>query len=151
MTIVVPFDGSDLSRAALQRATEMTDSFGPELRTVTVIPNGNEGYARERGWLGDNEPFDPETVVDHISQSVHSIAPESEFRYEVVGSYPQTGVIASEIRSHAKDADANLVVIGSDNAGRIVSSVSSVGRSVATDDAYDILIVRHTINESDDL
>jgi nucleotide-binding universal stress UspA family protein len=147
MTIVVPYDGTALSMAALERATKFTDPFGSDLRALTVIPNGNEGYARKRDWIGSQESFDPEAVVNRLSADVHDIAPESEFEYEVVDPYPQAGMIASKIRSYAKEVDAELVVIGSDNAGRIVSSVSSVGRSVATDDAYDILIVRHTGGE----
>jgi hypothetical protein len=36
-----------------------------------------------------------------------------------------------------------MVFLGSENAGHLVSSVSSVGPSVAADDAYDVVIVRH--------
>jgi len=147
MTIVVPYDSTDLSVAALERATDCITPFGPGLQVITIIPNGNESYARERGWLGDNESFDPQTIVTRLSAEVEEIAPESEFEYEVVDPHPQAGMVASKIRSHAKREGADLVVIGSDNAGRVVSSVSSVGRSVATDDAYDVLIVRHTGGE----
>jgi nucleotide-binding universal stress UspA family protein len=149
MTIVVPYDGTDLSVAALERATDCITPFGPGLQVITIIPNGNESYARERGWIEDRESFDAETIVSRLSAEIEEIAPNCEFEYEVVGQYPQAGMIASKIRSHARHADADLVVIGSDNAGRIVSSVSSVGRSVATDDAYDVLIVRHTGGETE--
>lgn len=145
MTVIVPYDGSDLSDAALVRATEFSDPFDSDLRALSVIPNGNEGYARERGWLGEDEPFDPERAVENLTESVHEIAPHADFEYMVVGPYPQAGMIASEIRSFAKRVGADLVVIGSKNAGRIVSSVSSVGNSVATDEAYDVLIVRNSI------
>ena len=43
----------------------------------------------------------------------------------------------------ARDEDASVVFIGSDNAGSLVSSVSSVGSTVAADEAYDVFIVRH--------
>jgi len=36
-----------------------------------------------------------------------------------------------------------MVVIGSENAGHLTVSVTSVGGTIATDDAYDVLIVRN--------
>ncbi len=36
-----------------------------------------------------------------------------------------------------------MVFIGSENAGHLVTSISSVGGSIASDDAYDVVIVRH--------
>lgn len=143
MTVVVPFDGSKLSAAALDRARDFANPPGTDLMAISVIPNGNVAYARDRGWLDETEGFDAETVLSRLSDQVDSIAPEAEFEYEVVGRFAQAGEIASEIRTYARDVDADLVVIGSDDAGRIVSSVSSVGSAVATDDAYDVLIVRH--------
>jgi nucleotide-binding universal stress UspA family protein len=148
MVIVVPYDGSDLSRAALERAAEFADTLDADVRVVTAIPSRNRKYARKRNWLGDDEEFNPETVVSRIRQQVEGISPAANFEYEVVGRYAQAGEIASQIRKHAKSEGAELVVIGSENAGRIVSSVSSVGSSVATDDAYDVLIVRHTDADS---
>jgi hypothetical protein len=35
-----------------------------------------------------------------------------------------------------------MVFVGSGNAGGIVSSLQSVGSSVASDDAYDVVLVR---------
>lgn len=142
MQIVVPFDGSPLSTAALERATTLKDAFEADLLVVSVIPNGNDRYARARGWLDSGESFDAERVVSRLSRLVSDIAPTATFEYEVVGQFAQAGAIASTIRSRARVADADMVVIGSDNAGQIVSSVSSVGSSVATDDSYDVLIVR---------
>ncbi|MFB6102854.1 MAG: hypothetical protein ABEJ73_09840 [Haloplanus sp.] len=61
----------------------------------------------------------------------------------MVGRRATPGTIASQIRSIARDADASMVFIGSENAGRLVTSLSSVGETVAADDAYDVVIVRH--------
>ena len=49
MVLVVPFDGSALAEAALDRAAQFSETFDAELLAVTVIPNGNAAYARERG------------------------------------------------------------------------------------------------------
>lgn len=143
MTTVVPFDDTDLSRAALKRASQHVDR-GESLLSVSVIPNSNASYARERGWLDAGKGFDPESIVSTLSESVADIAPEATFDYIVVGRYANAGEIASKIRRYAKSADARLVVIGSENAGRIVTTLGGVGGTVATDTAYDVLIVRST-------
>ena len=146
MTIIVPFDGGTLSKAALRRAGELGAVFDERVVAVSVIPNSNERYARNRGWLEEGEPFDPEVIISSLSMQVYTLVPEATFEYEVVSRYAQAGEIASKLRRIARRSEASLVVIGSDNAGQIVSSVSSVGSSVAADDAYDVMIVRHDRN-----
>ena len=42
-----------------------------------------------------------------------------------------------------READASMVFIGSENAGNLVTAVSSVGAHVAANDQYDVVIVRH--------
>lgn len=149
MTIVVPFDGGELSRAALRRGGELGRALDQQVVAVSVIPASNAGYARERGWIDERERFDSESVVSYLSEQVHALVPDVEFEYNVVGRYAQPGEIASKLRKIAREKNADLVVLGSDNAGRIVTSVSSVASPVASDDAYDVLIVRHT-NKHDD-
>jgi nucleotide-binding universal stress UspA family protein len=142
MTIVVPFDGTPLSEGALRRAVEFGGALGEAVTAVTVIPEGNETYARERGWIEDGS-FDRDAVLARLRAKVETIDPDVEFDHVVVGRYAPAGTIAKRIRQRARDANAELVVIGSENAGRIVTSVSSVGGSVAADSVYDVLIVRH--------
>ncbi|WP_436902958.1 universal stress protein [Halovenus halobia] len=141
MTVVVPYDSSRRSKAALDRASEFTDT-NESVLSVAVIPNGNERYARERGWLDEGEEFDPKHIVDRLAAEVTEINPNASFEYVVASRYAQAGQIASEIRTFAKDRNARLVVLGSENAGRIVSNVSSVASTVTADSAYDVLIVR---------
>jgi nucleotide-binding universal stress UspA family protein len=141
VTIVVPYDSSERSKAALRRAGEFTD-YSETVVAVAVIPNGNERYAHERGWIEDQESFEPRQVVDRLREEVAGIDPDADFQYVVTSRYAQAGQIASEIREFAKERDARLVVLGSENAGRIVSNVSSVASTVAADTTYDVLIVR---------
>lgn len=143
MTIVVPFDGSSLAEAALVRATELRDALEEPVLAVCVIPRGNAEYARERGWLEPGEPFDGDTIVGSLHRQVTSLAPSANFRHEVVGRYAPSGSIARTIRRVAIDEDVSMVVVGSENAGRIVTAMSTVGTNVAADDRYDVLIVRH--------
>ncbi|MBV0902689.1 universal stress protein [Haloarcula salina] len=142
MTLVVPFDGSELAEAALVRATEFGTVFEEGVLAVTVIPRGNAEYARERDWLGSDESFDMEAVVGTVHEQVTDLCPSADFRHKVVDRYAPAGTIAKRVRNVAETVDASMVFIGSDNAGHLVSTVSSVGRSIAIDDQYDVVIVR---------
>lgn len=142
MTLVVPFDGSELAEAALVRATEFGTVFGEDVLAVSVIPAGNTDYAREHGWIGPGEEFDMEAVVSTLHEQVTDLCPSADFRHKVVDYYAPYGSIAKRLRKVAKDEDASMVFIGSENAGRLVTAVSSVGSVVASDQSYDIVIVR---------
>lgn len=143
MSFLVPFDGSVLSEAALERAVEFADSLDRSLCTVTVVPMGDAWYAIDRGWLEPHEPFDADAVRAAIREQVHNVSPDTTVRLESVDRYATAGTISNRIRRVARDVDASIVFIGSENAGEIVSTVSSVGSSVAADEAYDVFIVRH--------
>lgn len=140
MTLVVPFDGTALSKAALARAAQFETVLKEGVLAVTAIPADNAQYARERGWLDAGEPFDAEAIVSHLRAAVASVAPDAEFRHVFVDRYAQPGTIASRIRKFAKTHDASIVVIGSENAGRLVSAITT-GRTLAGDRAYDTMIV----------
>ncbi|MEE6211261.1 universal stress protein [Salarchaeum sp. III] len=143
MSIVVPFDGSALSRAALRRAGQFKSVLDERLVAVTVIERSVE-TARERGWLDDEEEFDVDRVVAAVHESVMEITPEADFRHELLGRRASSGTVARHVKSMAREEAASIVFVGSENAGHLVTSVSSVGSSVAADDAYDVFIVRHT-------
>jgi len=74
---------------------------------------------------------------------VRSLCPDAEFRHLVVDRYARAGTVAKRVRRVAREAEASMVFIGSENAGRMVTTVNCVGASVAADDAYDVVIVRH--------
>ena len=143
MTLVVPFDGTELAETALVRAVEFDAVFDEGVVAVSVDPNGNIEHAREVGWIDDGESFDLERVTERLREQVAALAPDAEFRYDVVGQHASAGTIATHVRRAARDADASMVVIGSENAGHLTVSVTSVGGSIAADDAYDVLIVRN--------
>jgi nucleotide-binding universal stress UspA family protein len=103
---------------------------------------GDVEYAREAGWIGTDEAFDTGTATDRLEAQVTEIAPDARFRYETVGQYASAGTIAKHVREVAREGDASMVVIGSENAGHLTVSVSSVGGGIAADDAYDVLVVR---------
>jgi len=142
MTFVVPFDGASRTKAALQRAATIGDALDESVVAVSVIPMNDPTYARQRGWLGSDEPFDLETVVRTLRERVHEIAPDATFEYERARRGASGNQIAKPIRKFAKRRDASMVFIGSENAGRLVTSQSSIGGRIATDGNYDVVLVR---------
>jgi nucleotide-binding universal stress UspA family protein len=142
VTLVVPFDGSELAEAALVRATEFGVVFEEDVLAVSVIPQNNAGYAREHGWLDPGEPFDMESVVAALHEQVTDLCPSADFRHKLVGRYAPSGAVAKRVRRVAKREDASMVFVGSENAGHMVTGLSSVGGSIAADESYDVVIVR---------
>ncbi|NLV07448.1 universal stress protein [Haloarcula rubripromontorii] len=147
MVLLVPFDGSALSKAALTRAMEFAGYRDEDVTALAVIPD-NAAYARERGWVDDAEEFDIEAIADRMREQVESVAPTASFRYEVpddVSSMASTTTdITRTIREVAHEEGASVVFIGSENAGRVSTPVCSVGSPVSEDPQYDVHIVRHS-------
>jgi nucleotide-binding universal stress UspA family protein len=142
MTFLVPFDGSELAEAALVRAVEFGTVLEEDVLAVTVIPNGNATYARDHEWIGPDEPFELDQIVSKVHNQVVSIAPSANYRHKTVDRYASAGTISTRVRRMARDENATMVFIGSENAGHMVIGVASVGGRVAADESYDVVIVR---------
>ncbi|SEO43217.1 Nucleotide-binding universal stress protein, UspA family [Halorientalis persicus] len=142
MTLVVPFDGSPLAEAALVRATEFGIVFEEDVLAVSVIPKGNAEYAREHDWIEANEDPELKAIVSRLHRQVTDLCPTANFRHRVVDKRAPSGEIAKRLRKVAEHEDASMVFIGSENAGHLVTSLSSVGSSVAAEESYDVVIVR---------
>ncbi len=140
MSLVVPFDGSALSKAALVRAAQFDTVLDEGIHVVTVIPKHNETYARERGWIDRTSSYDTDTIVAQLRTEVERIAPSASFHHLFVDRHAPRGTIAGRIRQFAREHDATIVFIGSENAGRIINAIT-VGQSVAGDRSYDTFIV----------
>lgn len=159
MTYLVPFDGSELSEAALFKARLYASALSdapPVIRdeiirekplnvvAVSVIPESAR-YAREMGWIKADEEFRTRLVVERLHQQVTELDPSAEFRFERVDAAARSGTISSRLRQKAKELDADTVFIGSENAGRIVTPLTSVAGGVAAEQDYDVCIIRNTL------
>jgi nucleotide-binding universal stress UspA family protein len=145
VTFVVPYDGSELADAALLRASDLGAVLDERVLVVSVIPQGNAGYAKERNWLDPEEPFSTGAVVSALRERVAELSPDAEFRHALVDRHANRGSIANEIRRSARQEGASMVFIGSENAGRLFNSITSVGSSVAADRSYDVVLVRRPL------
>lgn len=141
MPFVVAFDGTPESRMGLERAVELAP---PTITIVAfaVVPTKNTDWARERGLLDPNEEFTMARVTGRLQEIATDVDERVTFEYATVDRYAPTGRISHRIRAFARDEDAKMVFVGSKSAGGIVNSLQSVGTQVASDDRYDIVIVR---------
>ncbi|MEZ3115690.1 universal stress protein [Halobaculum sp. MBLA0147] len=142
MTLLVPYDALELADTALARAAAFGDLLEERVLAVTVVPEHNARYARERGWLAADEPFDRETIHERLREQIREIAPHAATRFERVDRNAPSGTISTRLRRVAASEDTSMVFVGSDSAGRLTRSIASVGSGVAADAAYDVVIVR---------
>ncbi|GAA0661781.1 universal stress protein [Natronoarchaeum mannanilyticum] len=146
MTLLVPFDGSELSAAALDRATEFGEFTGEDVVALAVIPPDAE-FARDRGWLDAGEQFDTEMICTRLRQQVEDVSPEARFRCEETEETDYRATLTTDvtrtIRQVAADLRASIIFVGSENAGRVSTPLTSVGNPLSEDPRYDVHIVRH--------
>jgi len=147
MTVLAPFDGSRLAETALKRAATFGDSWDEEVIALTVIPE-DPSFAVERGWSDTESDFDPRALRDHFAERVFEIAPEATFRCEIpddsdVLTATAIDDVTRTVRHVAAELDVSVIFIGTENAGRISSPVTSVGSPLSKDPQYDVHIVRH--------
>jgi len=148
MVLLVPFDGSELSKAALERATEFAEYRDEEVVALSVIPNDEE-YLQNQGLLAKNKSLDVGSLRAEFERGVREVAPDVTFRCETPDSSDSMTAtviddITRTIRQVASDVDASIIFIGSENAGRVSTPVTSVGSPISKDPRYDVHIVRHT-------
>ncbi|ADD07340.1 UspA domain protein (plasmid) [Natrialba magadii ATCC 43099] len=141
MTFVVPFDGSELAEAALVRATEYGAVLDEDIVVVTVIPERNR-YAREKGWIGENETVAVDAIAEQLRDQVETLAPAASFEYERIREFPPESRLAGHIERLILEHEPSVVFLGSDNVGRVVTPLTSVGAHVAADHSYDVFVVR---------
>lgn len=150
MVLLVPFDGSELSRAALARAKQYAEYTGEDLLALTVIPDDPD-IARQRGWLDQSDTFDEGVISRKLRQEIHDIAPEATHRSELVENDDPVATttmdVVRTIRQVAAEVDASVLFLGSENAGRVSAPLTSVGNPLSEDPQYDVFIVRHPNSE----
>lgn len=147
MVFLVPFDGSSLAITALSRASEFGVYADEEVVVCSVIPDDIE-YAREQDWLSGPDSFEPAVVASQLEEQIRSVAPEVSFRWESIEpSSDPTATLTTDvvrtIRSLAAELEASVLFVGSENAGRVSTPLTSVGSPVSNDPRYDVHIVRH--------
>ncbi|NHN49389.1 universal stress protein [Halostella sp. JP-L12] len=142
MTFVVPFDGSEISAAALGRAVEYGSVLDEDTVAVSIVPE-RKRYAREKGWIREGETYDVDAVIEQLREQVSRLAPDATFEHERIREYPPSEEIADHIRRIAARHDPTVMFLGSENVGSVITPLTSVAANVAAEKTYDVYIVRH--------
>ena len=142
-TYLVAYDGGARSRAALRRAATFANRGEARLVVVSVLPT--DASLAETYDLVEDGSYDPGAAADRLRASVEEVAPEAAFRVERVDAYAGKGRLADAISRAAREEDADVVFLGSDDPGRVVRPVARVDGSDADGDEaadYDVFVVR---------
>ncbi|MFD1632379.1 universal stress protein [Haloplanus ruber] len=147
MTLLVPFDDSALSETALERACEFGDYRDEPVVALTVVPD-DRSFAVDRGWIDRNEAYRPDDLRKRFEQDVRAVDESVTFRWERAdGSEDATATTTDDVtrtvREVAAELDVSILFVGSENAGRVSSPLTSVGDPLSSDARYDVHIVRH--------
>ena len=136
MVFLVPFDGSPLADAALERAVTYAGALGTEVVAVSLIPTGSD-YAQRRRRVDPDEDFAAETAASDLRRKIEEATDNAELTYEDVSAY-SASELSDTIRQVARDLDATCVFLGSADTDDVVVPISELDDA----DAYDVHIVR---------
>lgn len=146
MTLLAPYDGSALSKAAVRRAAAFGGFREEDVLVLTVVPE-DRTFAEARGWVESDDEYDPAAVEGRFEAEVADLAPNAEFRAErpepsesLSSSTPDD--ILRTIREVAREVGATVLFVGSDNADRLAVPTDSIGSYLTDDPEYDVHIVR---------
>jgi nucleotide-binding universal stress UspA family protein len=147
VTLLVPFDDSALAAAALKRACEFGAYRDEPVVALTVVPD-DRSFAVERGWIDADEAYRPDDICARFQQRVGAVDDAVEFRCERPtdsedATATPTDDVTRTIRAVAAELDVSILFVGSENAGRVSSPMTSVGDPLSSDARYDVHIVRH--------
>ncbi|MBX0294846.1 universal stress protein [Haloarcula nitratireducens] len=136
MVFLVPFDGSSLAEAALERAVEYAAALDSEVVAVSLVPTGTD-YAQRRRQVDPHEDFAAETAASDLRRKIEEATDDAELHYEDVSAY-SANELSETIRQVARDVGASVVFLGSADTEDVVVPIEELD----DEDAYDVHIVR---------
>lgn len=140
MAFVVPYDGSSVSDAALDRAVEHAKAMNEEVLAVSLVATGSE-YVERRKWIQPTEDFALESARAELERKIAETTDDVERTYEDArASAPQDG-IGERIRQVADEVDASVLFVGTSDNGDDETLQTPFG-SITSDASYDVHIVR---------
>lgn len=140
MVFLVPYDGSSVSEAALDRAVEHGRALEEEVVAVSLIPTGSE-YAERRKWIEPTEEFAVETARSELKRKISETTDSSERPLVGMGaSSPQDGV-TDRIRRVADEVDASVLFVGTAGENGDERLTTPFG-TIDQDGDYDVHLVR---------
>ncbi|MFC7056895.1 universal stress protein [Halovenus salina] len=138
MVFLVPYDGSPVSEAALDRAVEHGKALEKEVVAVTFIPTGAE-YAERRKWIQPQEDFAIDSARAELKRKIDETTDESERNFLDSGATVENGV-GGHIRQAAHEVEASAVYVGA--AEQEGTDYRTPFGEITTDETYDLHLVR---------
>lgn len=130
--MVVGFDGSDASQAALEHAVDLA---GPDGRVFVVhsyeLPSGMFGGHEYDRAIAERQRHG-RGLLEHIDSEAHDAAVETE----LIG-----GDAAAAIDAVARSRDATAIVVGSRGTGRVRALLGSVSHELLSQASCPVVVI----------
>jgi nucleotide-binding universal stress UspA family protein len=144
-TLLVPYDGSDYARRAIDYASDLASRYGAKVILLLVIHYPLTGLPDELHQFAVSEHLDGPGEIDRI---VEKILESAETRAKNAGakevsSESHRGEPAQVILDVAKSVDADTIVMGSRGLGELKGMlVGSVSQKILHHAEVPVIIVR---------
>lgn len=146
--ILVPLDGDEISRTALEHAIELTHSLKANLDVLHVIPDVTkamqnlEGSRRNIQRFVEEAEFESQEIMTQAWTQIRSSDIEAN-RIEVFETRMQGAKIQDVILAHAKQQKSDLIVMGTHTrTGLALFVMGSVAEGVVHHTSLPVLLVR---------
>jgi len=139
MVLLVPYDGSSISKAALERAVEHGEALETEVVAVSFVPTGSE-YALRRTWIEPTEDFATDAARKQLERKIDETVDDAERSFDEAGASAPGDGAATQIRQVAEDIGASTLYVGT-RSESTDEQMTPFG-SVAPDGQYDVHLVR---------
>lgn len=139
MVLLVPYDGSSVSKAALERAVEHGEALGSEVVAVSFVPTGSE-YALRRTWIEPSDDFATDSAREELERKIDETVDDAQRSFEDAGASAPSDGAANHIRQVAEDVGASTLYVGTSE--EAADEPMTPFGPVAPDGKYDVHLVR---------
>lgn len=140
MVFLVPYDGSRVAKAALDRAVSHGEALDEQVVAVSFVPTGAE-YAQRRKWIEPDEDFAADSAREALERKIEEATDTSERRYEEPGASAPHNGLADDIRQVADEVGATVLFVGTSDESADDELETPFG-PIAPDGSYDVHLVR---------
>jgi nucleotide-binding universal stress UspA family protein len=139
MVLLVPYDGSPVSKAALERAVEHGEALDSDVVAVSFVPTGSE-YALRRTWIEPSDDFATDVAREELERKIEETVDDAQRNFEDAGASAPADGAANHIRQVAEDVGASTLYVGTSEEAE--NEPMTPFGPVAPDGAYDVHLVR---------
>lgn len=142
MAFLVPYDGSRVAQAALDRAVTHGKALDEKVVAVSFVPTGTE-YVQRRKWIEPDDDFAVDTAREALHRKIEEATDTAERTFDESGaSAPHDGV-SEDIRQVAEEVGATVLFVGTSDESENGQLETPFG-PVAPNGSYDVHLVRTT-------